>query len=490
MNRENRFAKLNISRLKQLKLSKGVIQAPFSSLKHYGERFVFTSWSDEHLPDTLWAALIITELGRERGLATFRHALNKLHELRNEIGDFCLTHTDLSKLDYVVFSAIFQNLSEDTKSSLVPLLLLDCLPDKEHWRLFLNGAPNDTDWSRLAFAIAKCFDHQSDEATDCRWLRLMSLFVLERIHVPGEMAEEIVHYPNRGDLRAVRPTIRATEAAFRMARAKVSDTPSWIDSFWSECMEKTACLPQFWKVENDINIDANVVVEEIIKIYDELIDHFFKTMSTTAVDAKHDGAFGLVLFSLQVCLFAAKGNYDRTIVGRMLLRTCVETFITLRFLASKDDPTIWLQYRNYGSGQNKLAFLKNFEQSEQTFIDIEELHRLANEDRWMEFLDIKLGSWSDKNLRKMAEESGAKDIYDKYYDALSGFVHGTWGAVRATCLTECANPLHRFHRVPVPPRADLKSVLVDICKLVNRCLDELTGLYPTFKPRLKSHHVK
>jgi hypothetical protein len=71
----------------------------------------------------------------------------------------------------------------------------------------------------------------------------------------------------------------------------------------------------------------------------------------------------------------------------------------------------------------KLAFLKNLrEASVPDFVDLALMERLANEDMWMEFQDIKLGNWAELNLRKMAEDAEIKDVYDKYYDWSSGYV--------------------------------------------------------------------
>ncbi len=113
------------------------------------------------------------------------------------------------------------------------------------------------------------------------------------------------------------------------------------------------------------------------------------------------------------------------------------------------------------------------------------LESFANEDLWIEHHDIKLGAWADKNLRKTAEEAGVKDIYDRYYDTLSGYVHGNWMAVRHSVLGECLNPLHRFHRIPLPPREFDQDAVPDLVKIMNLCLERLTSLYPPFKPRFR-----
>src|ERR1700720_18498 len=50
----------------------------------------------------------------------------------------------------------------------------------------------------------------------------------------------------------------------------------------------------------------------------------------------------------------------------------------------------------------------------------------------------------------------------------------------------CANPLHRFHRIPLPPRFLSDDSVPDLVKIANLALDQLTKLYPPFKSRL--HH--
>jgi hypothetical protein len=144
-----------------------------------------------------------------------------------------------------------------------------------------------------------------------------------------------------------------------------------------------------------------------------------------------------------------------------------------------------MQYRNYGASQAKLAYLKYNEKDAPAFVTRELLEGLANADVWMEFQDIKMGAWADKNLRQMAIEGGSKDFYDKYYDTLSGYAHANWSAVGESVFSLCVNPLHRFHKVPVPPRFFIGDAVPDMVKIVNLALDEINTLTPSFKSRLK-----
>ena len=78
----------------------------------------------------------------------------------------------------------------------------------------------------------------------------------------------------------------------------------------------------------------------------------------------------------------------------------------------------------------------------------------------------------------MSEDSGTKGDYDRFYGWASGYVHGQWGALRDTGLTHCMNPLHRFHRVPLPWHRMMSDSLTDAVGLVNSILDTVERAYP------------
>ena len=160
--------------------------------------------------------------------------------------------------------------------------------------------------------------------------------------------------------------------------------------------------------------------------------------------------------------------------------------ISDHYLVTKNDPDLWRMYRNYGSGQAKLAFLKLVERDREDLpkhVGIATLEYLANEDMWQEFLSIDLGQWANRDLRKMAEEVGVKDIYDSFYSWPSAFVHGSWAAVRDSVYDICANPLHRFHHIPRPMRVDMDDVCFDAISIMNRMLALLDSAYPPFTIR-------
>jgi hypothetical protein len=307
-----------------------------------------------------------------------------------------------------------------------------------------------------------------------------------------EMIEEVRLYPDHGDMRKVRPTIRSFEMSTRpieigsegIAVAPPSEMMG--ERFWKEMKDKTQCiLPTDFQHPSQPSSELR---DELMQLMQDTQTHFDTSLVTTDVDARHDGAFGLVLFAMSYLLSLTAFYGHDFPYSRVVLRSIVEVFITLEFLGTKDDQTLWSQYRRYGAGQAKLAFLKNIDPSSTPdFLDLDMLEQLANEDMWLEFEDIHVGNWAKTDLRSMAQQAGVKDVYDRYYDWSSGFAHGHWMAVRETAFVNCLNPLHRFHRIPGAPLAPLPSVLADGAKLVNRMLDRLNALYPGRIGRLSKH---
>lgn len=477
------------------------LRSPYSVLKNI--RFA-RSWVDDCIPNILWACILGACMEREEYLRLFRLTVTRTKENLATANELHVTHNFLATATEHEFDVMFEDVLKDetARRHLSALLYVESLPDRDHWRRHLTMPDRDEGFRTLAYAVSASFDHQSQISTDVRWLKVMSQIIVREKVVFGpqfnETVEELRLYPNYGDMRKVRPSIRALEVGLRENEfpTNIDGTPNpnpprplptlHSEDFWREMRGATQCLP--YDAAEKPKHGSQQVTGEIMDILRDLDEHFHATEASTAVDPRHEGAFGIVGYALHLLVHAASSYSHSRVEGRIILRTIVETFITFSYLAKKDDPTIWLQYRNAGAGQIKLAFLKNIREEEAPeFIDLPLMEALANEDRWMEFHDIPLGHWANLNLRKIAEEADVKDVYDRYYDWSSSFTHGQWGSVRETAFTTCVNPLHRFHRIPSFLKGDMPSIIPDGCKILNRMLDDLNRLYPTFKPRIKSH---
>jgi hypothetical protein len=440
------------------------------------------SWKDDRLPEMLWAALLITALGRDSAIQTFRILAKSIMdkgELRQEIAD--ITFTGIAKHEPDTAEKVLQSiiLTPYHKEALRPLLLLNDLPAYAIWQKNIALEPTQDDWHDLQTAIANTLWHQSEDATDCRWVRIMCLITGGVLQIPQELFEEFAGYPYKGDLRRIRPSIRATE----MATSAMIESNSWATQFWQQCLSDTACYPL--DVESASPLIVSTTGSQVRAITEAVAKHANATRSTSAPDPRHEISFGIALYALSMLQELLRIGMSQSISARILLRSLSELVITLAYLTHKDTPDLWKSYRIFGSGQAKLTSLKLDAATDPvSFVDPAVVQELANEDMWEEFLQIELGHWEKSNLRKMSEDAGVKSIYDQFYAWTSTFTHGHWGAIRDSNYDICGNALHRLHRIPRSTTRALPDVIPDACRLVDHILDLVNTCYPSFAVRV------
>lgn len=454
----------------------------------------FQSWANDRLPEMLWACLVISVLPREAGLETFREiaAIGLNNRDNEQAKGWSLNLSALPDQPADVSERVVRTVTRHPLgyAALRPLLLMGGLPGRGRWEALLATSPSDDDWQTLGNAVLTTFDHQSQEATDVRWLSLLFKVGLGVVHFPAslrERAEEIVQYPRKGDMRSVRPSIRAAEMAFGGGINGKAVKSAWPEAFWRECLHRTECVPMPPPKQTNPNRNTEDLARELLDIRMAVLEHWRQTLSTSGVDAKHDSVFGFVFFALSSFLEMMSGLNGQGISGRVLLRSLTECRITLAYLIRCGDETLWGKFRSYGAGQAKLVLLKLEEGSGRTptFVEKSTLEAIVNEDFYREFVSMDLGHWCGKDLRRMAEESGTKEDYDRFYGWTSGFVHGHWGALRDSNLTYCMNPLHRFHRVPLLSHRRMEDAVPDAGHLINAILDDLNLTYPGLSVRFK-----
>ncbi len=479
-NRKNKGGRRNYSTLQQHTKAGKKLLPPFLQIP----KLQLGSWRDDRLPEMMWAALIVGNLDREQALDTFRAVANYISSLKQPAILDDITHTTLSNVPTDILKGFINVLiwRPDQARILRSLLLLENLPAYTTWKELLPDDGSPIDFIPLMNAVAKTLDHQSQEATDCRWMRVIAMMASGLFQLPSEeMAKEFAYYPNEGDMRKVRPSIRATEGAL----SSMDETKrEWATKFWMECWQKSNCFPL--RIASDDNPSLSGTTEDKVKIvYQELIKHFMATNITTAIDIKHDVVFGIAFYSLSILKELLRIGSTRSILARSGLRTLLELYVTLKYLVNKNDLELWKSFRVFGAGQAKLTFLKLDEDpSKPSSINLDTLNALANEDVWQEFLPINLGHWENSNLRKISIEAGVKDDYDRYYSWTSSYSHGHWGPIRETVFDICGNPLHRLHRIPLISAKPLPDVISDACYFSDKILDILNLVYPNFQHKV------
>jgi len=482
MSKKNKKQKRkNYSGISQHTLIGKTLVPPFAKVP----KMKLVSWMNDRMPEMLWAALLLHELGRVKAIRLFRDVIKYFFDLEQKTIYPDITLTGISRLPPNHRDNIFKIISSNVeqRKALLPLMLFDKLPLRDEWKKVLKYQDTTIDESPLFSSVAEVLDHQSQYSTDCRWLKVACLLANGYLHVPTiDMAKEIFYYPNFGEQEKVRPSIRALEG-IDYDDLPISPNPksSWKDDFWEESLTKSNCFPLFDSTDYKF---YKISQEELTKIYSHIIDHFFITLRTTEINPKHDTVFGTVLFSMNMIIEITFNKIP--ILERNALRTIFESYITLAYLLKNDNVELWKSHRVYGAGQAKLSFLKLDDLSEKPkYIDIEYLKHIVNEDVWQEYISINLGHWENSNLRKMSEQIGLKDEYDKYYNWTSSYTHGNWGAIRDSVFVTCGNPLHRFHRIPsLVPRQE--SVLPDAISIFNKILELLDNTFPSFTERLET----
>jgi hypothetical protein len=133
------------------------------------------SWLNDRLPEMLWSALLIAALGRERALEKFRAIAALIPQLPAGKRLVQPTLSSLAALEEGTLHRFLSKICSDdeTKDALRPLLHFDDLPAKEYWAKAIDQSPAIRDWESLQAAVLPVLDHQSQEATDCRWLRVL-----------------------------------------------------------------------------------------------------------------------------------------------------------------------------------------------------------------------------------------------------------------------------------------------------------------------------
>lgn len=144
-------------------------------------------------------------------------------------------------------------------------------------------------------------------------------------------------------------------------------------------------------------------------------------------------------------------------LGPHVLRSMVDARIIIAWLLKQDDTQMYEQFKAYGLGKRKLFKLQLEELMDRDDLVDEDnealhdrLHAEVNLDSMEELVTIDVGgSFSKRNIREMAKETGLAELYSLQYQPLSAEAHGEWSSLTGFDLQHCTNPLHRYHRIGV-----------------------------------------
>jgi hypothetical protein len=215
---------------------------PFKKL----ERMKLTSWRNQSMPEILWAVLVRGNLERNEALDFFRY-VSSFVERNPEYAD--ITLSGIAKHSPEKQKVLIKHIagwSPKVCNLLQSMLVFPDLPGIAEWTAILGEPDQRTVITNLATAVKEVLWHQSEPATDCRWIKFLCFIHSGKMKffssIPGikDTIRGVYEYPNYGDVTHVQGFIRAGDLRIMIEE---QDT-TWVKHFWDECYRKTSCIPE------------------------------------------------------------------------------------------------------------------------------------------------------------------------------------------------------------------------------------------------------
>lgn len=475
---------INSSKLNQHKREKKKLIPPIMTLNP-----TFTSRKKDRLPEMLWAILFIGKIERAQYLELFRKISDFVVE--NWYSDVTLSWIKDRKNDTKEkFINLLISSNNNTKAILSPLLLFEDLPWIEFRKKYLDtGVSKDDMVHGLAESLFYTLEWWSEESTDIRWLRVICLIKSWKIRFNNNVEDainNILSYPNVWDIKSVESSIRSMEMI-----PLTTSTSEWPKIFWKESFKLAPC--HTW-IELNPEIEKNRIKEieesakfshesfekyaskltKIIPYYDNLIMKKWRVLSNEIL-------FWMSVYAIQLFLEFSSTISRVGIIWRLSMRCLVEIYITLSYLIYKDKKwePIRNEYYNYWLWQLKLIYSKYEEQQFKSWIvNTWWLNDIVNRELRDEYIPINLWNRDKLNLRDMSIEAWLKDIYDKYYDYCSWYMHCTRWAMREASFDMCMTPLHGVHNTFELSVPLISDVIFDASEILEKIIGLLKEHYP------------
>jgi hypothetical protein len=424
------------------------------------------------LPEYLWLGALVDELGIERAHLPFYELMDALDEVWTDeypalglLTDFGFVAEDR----HASFKERHAELIRRTFHDPIGRILAFYPDGPAHWLLNQEaleaGGPLDpeTELTRASDLVTKLIAAKDEFAGHVRMMPLGRILKHGKIAFGPKftLAEVLPRYPSdcTEDEKWSVQSLGRMQVNELYDRLERYAPKAWPKYFWRHNGDLVPCRPF------DIPLTgAEPVKEQEFDILSDALTRNAKTARSyldrvareTRIDLyeplKDEVLLGL--FSrctrLYVLLSEDPNLWARDMAG-IVLRCLAETAITFAYLARKGTVEDFQRFREYGQGQEKLLML-HLEESHPGARTMEgrEPKALKQDLGVMApaLLQIELGSWSGKDMRKLASEAGLERLYRVIFTPSSGDVHGTWASLTKSNLSYCIQPLHRFHRLP------------------------------------------
>lgn len=471
---------MNHSKLSDHSFIKGKFVTPWNNL--LSNMSIDTNWFKDRMPEYVWLGLILDYYGRNIGLKKCYDIIIKLNAINKEITSLSWSEimgmnndNQIEFFDYII--------RELDKKVLNPLTIL--FPFTKYPIFAVKFYKESSTFTKrkeiLERVIEKSYEHQSNFATDIRFLIVYFELMKGKIHIPKLELDLILKYPNikhsDNEMRIIRPSIRSLELVTTDFKIK---NENYIEEFWKRLSKVMNCKP-FYIEYIEENKDTDIYVEKVKNIVNYLTEILCKV---DQMDSKKLVLVGITTYSYKLLCEIEEHNLYNTISARLSTRCLIENYIMMRYLIvkEKEHNNIWEEYKYYGIGLYKLIVERyrdsNIKNLEKSHVNYKYLELLVNEFIGEEYIDMDTKYFDKQNIREKANAIGERELYGLYYDYDSSFEHGLWGAIRESALIKCNSPAHQYHCIPdYENKQNLKNVWYDVIVIMNKIIFLLDELY-------------
>ncbi len=480
------------SKLSHHEYKKGSLITPLNQLS-----YEFNYWNNDRLPEYLWLGLIFMNYDRRTGFEKTISILQGITDMLNG---------DKPKLSEIFsLSAEYQNKIYEIICDIInPEFLspLTALYRNTEFPLFnkhFNCPVFNINYKieKLSKAIKLFYDHQSNEATDLKFIIFYMMILKQKIKFSSDTKgtiEAIKNYihTNHDDKKMgqYRSFIRTLEMGTQQMNGNKEHNKDFIDNFWKEIGMKTPCNLFTFNFDSNDNTDAHTL---FVKKSQKSLRYLLSNNKNESIKSdKFHVITGSYIYALKIFNEINSNSLGNSILGRHALRTVAEVYIMIKYLLNQEsgNADIWREYKFYGIQKYKLVLLKSREKKLDYLSHFIEpvINEIVNEIRSEEYINIDFKYFDNKTIRKKSEIVGEKDLYDILYDYDTNFSHGLWGAVRESSMLMCDNPTHKYHTLPdIEFNQKMPDISNDSYDVINKFFDMILSIYPVPKSVFKEY---
>jgi hypothetical protein len=463
------------------------------------------------LPELLWIASLVDGLGVERSHLPYYELANEIDKSWNSENVFLGFISDFGAFPKERRSE-FKDEHKDLiqRSFQGPIgRILAFFPDSPAYWLVDQDAISlggfldpELELARLRDLVIRLMPGKDDFAGHARALPLGRILKHGRLHVPRDFSliDVMPRYPSG----CTDEEKRSVQSFARMTLNMTYDhnlhyrERTWPKYFWRHNYDLVVCRPARLPIRGSKPLtenDAPSFTQALELNAGFTRDYLAKLTSGTYIDLYSPEKYEILLGLFSRCarlfiLMSEDVNLWARDTGGIFLRCLADSSITFCYLAKAGSAEDFECFKSYGEGQEKLLML-HLQDNYPNEVSLEGRSAPVISDELgsfnAELIHIELGSWSKQDTRKLAHKAGLEHLYRLIYAPASSDLHGTWMSLKHSSLTYCAEPLHRFHRLPAfaEPPVYVNAMLA-AQSLFETCVSagiEHLG-FPPFQPKL------